>query len=395
MFVMQYHYVEIDSGGMIYVSDTVYTKPETMIIVEPGGELQLNNGAFIGLCRWHGIQVLGDPDTLQHKSLQGYVKLSNNSSIQNSEYGIYAYKMENNIELDGWITVSGYEGGIIQVSNSSFINNQRSVQFEDYSSFNSLSSFTNCEFKNDTNYFISTYPPYFMRISGMQNIDIINCDFINETDSICVQKGIYSFDSNIDIEGLYDENTEEWDSCLFKNLQYGIYAANSTSNHYIDVRHTVFNDNWRGLYTSAIDNSRITSNSFIVDTPYEENGGCGLYLNNSTGYWVEENAFYHDPAVTDTMGVGIVVHNSGGDANEIYRNTFENLQLGITAQEQNRNTSVKNQGLQILCNDFNDCNADVLVPEPEATNRGINSYQGVSGTDPEDMAGNLFYIPGP
>lgn len=137
-----------------------------------------------------------------------------------------------------------------------------------------------------------------------------------------------------------------------------------------------------------MDNGRITSNRFEINQPFEEDGGCGLYLDNCTGYWVEENTFQ---TVSDTIitGIGIVVNNSGTDPNEIYRNTFINLQQGISAQEQNRSSR---DGLQILCNDFDECLADIFVPESIYEGKGIAPNQGVANsTDPEDMAGNEFY----
>lgn len=139
-----------------------------------------------------------------------------------------------------------------------------------------------------------------------------------------------------------------------------------------------------------MDNGRITSNRFEIYQPFEEDGGCGLYLDNCTGYWVEENTFKH-VSDTTTKGIGIVVNNSGTDPNEIYRNTFISLEQGISAQEQNRSSR---DGLQILCNDFDECLADVFVPESIYEGKGIAPNQGSNDTVADAMAGNLFYIEG-
>jgi hypothetical protein len=97
----------------------------------------------------------------------------------------------------------------------------------------------------------------------------------------------------------------------------------------------------------------------------------------------------------EATGVGIIVHNSGAQPNEIYSNRFSNLTLGISAQEQNCGINEPAEGLQLLCNDFDVCAADVLVPRPKDAFYGIAPNQGSDSENPEDMAGNLFYIPSP
>jgi hypothetical protein len=137
-------------------------------------------------------------------------------------------------------------------------------------------------------------------------------------------------------------------------------------------------------------NCRVTSNTFEINEAFVANGGCGLYLDNCTGYWVEDNDFLHETG--SATGIGIVVNNSGTDANEIYRNTFGNLQVGVSAQAINKGTVT---GLQILCNEFSDIDSmDVFVSEPLrdipwgiAVNQGVND-----STDQANMAGNLFDI---
>lgn len=156
------------------------------------------------------------------------------------------------------------------------------------------------------------------------------------------------------------------------------------------VSNTEFDENNRGLYISGSDACQVTTNLFKTDTHFETDGGCGMYLDNCTGYKVEENVFVGTNTASP-RGLGLVVHNSGDEPNELYRNKFENLDQGISAQQKNRITSVRNKGLQIICNEFDDCDADIFVAEPKETNWGINDYQGVSGTGPEDMAGNLFH----
>ena len=157
-------------------------------------------------------------------------------------------------------------------------------------------------------------------------------------------------------------------------------------------RHSRFDLDFRGVYISGMTNARVTSNWFNITSPFSDKGGYGLYLNTSTGYWVEDNDFVNE--TIQQKGIGIIVNSSGTRPNEIYRNRFSNLTQGISAQQQNcGNNNVRAVGLQVLCNNFDLCTADVLIPHPGDPQWGIAPNQGSDGSDPTDMAGNLFFIP--
>lgn len=397
MFVMNYHKVSIDSGGTLIVTDTVYTKPETIIVVEPGGKLEIDNGAFIGLCLWHGIQVLGYPSKGQNTVDQGYVQIINGGSIENSEYGVYAFKRVEG-QTDGeWEYSPGHEGGIIHASGAHFINNKIAVQFFNYPT-TSISYFRNCNFVTDTNYIISEYPEYFIKISEMTAVDILNCEFRNESTSDYLHSGVYSFSSIITIDGICPNGGTDctnWDYSLFENLEYGIYAIASKPLHHVNVRHSDFTYNYRGVYLGGMSNAEVTTNNFAVNTPFTHNGGYGLYLDECTAYTIEENNFYH--STQTKTGVGLIVNNSGGDPNEIYRNIFTKLECGISAQHQNRSTKIKDQGLCLKCNEFTNNAQDlqVVASFPPQSGDGIKTNQGANLALPDAPAGNRFSWTGP
>jgi tetratricopeptide (TPR) repeat protein len=86
----------------------------------------------------------------------------------------------------------------------------------------------------------------------------------------------------------------------------------------------------------------------------------------STGYTITENTFKSNSDTLQT--VGIIISNSGVDENEIYKNFFYNLHVGIQAIDKNSSQSgiISNpyhvSGLQFLCNVFNDTKqTDLLV----------------------------------
>jgi uncharacterized protein YcfL len=121
-----------------------------------------------------------------------------------------------------------------------------------------------------------------------------------------------------------------------------------------------------------------------------------LYLDNCTGYWIEENTFNNPtPPIFQRPNevIGITVNNSGDEANEIYRNTFDGMDIGILAQNSNRDAN-GDLGLVIKCNDFGP-NLDNLEYDIAVTayqgwpNAGIKRDQG-DDFDPSAPAGNMF-----
>ena len=386
--------VRICSKSTLIIQSKVEFVSNGKIIVERGARLILDGGILTNACEelWHGIQVLGTPTAGQNPADQGYVQIINGSTIENSEYGVYAYKLITDDAKGGWVYSPGHEGGIIHASNSSFLNNKAAAQLVNYNS-TSVSYFIGCNFTTNDDYIGTSDPVYYARVSGMNGVDFTNCDFINAT-STQQFRGIQSTNSTIYVEGtcLAGPPCTLWDNGSFENLEYGIYATATTPTRHVDVRHTDFTDNYRGVYISGMTAPRVTSNNFDINTPFAHNGGYGLYLDNSTGYKVEENNFYH--IGSDKLGIGIIVNNSGGAPNEIYLNNFDMLQCGISAQGQNRSTKYKDQGLSLKCNEFTNGDKDIIIVEsnPPATGGGIKPSQGSSSSSPDKMAGNLFDI---
>jgi hypothetical protein len=378
----------IEPGVTLTIKKEVYVNPAAKIIVKRGAKLIVDGGKITSACGelWKGVEVWGTTSQSQNPTYQGWVEVINGGTIENSLMGIYANKPSNTIEGD-W--EPGYTGGIIRCSDAYFINNKVAAQFFGYG-FTSASYFTDCVFKTNDDYIGSVNPEFFIDVTGTSQLIITNCDFLNETETQYFQSGINSFNSILIVRGicLGGDPCTSWDNGNFQNLEYGIYATASTSTKYIDIRNTDFTENYRGLYISGMTAPRVTSNKFYINEPFVTNGGYGMYLDHSTGYWVEDNDFLHEG--DSIVGIGLIVHHSGTAANEVYRNRFLNLTQGISAQEQNKGTRT---GLQIRCNDFDECDADILVPLVSSQGYGIASNQGSNSTLPQNMAGNLFYIP--
>jgi hypothetical protein len=395
--------VRICSGSTLTITNTVSFVSNAKIIVERGAKLVLNGGILT--CNegmWQGIEVWGTASAYQNPVDQGWVQIINDGTIENAVCGIRAVKMDNSIPPPGGDDLPNYTytGGIIQASDAHFINNQTAVQFYNYS-HNSVSYFVNSEFKVDENYFGTTEPENYMVVDNMTGVRVTFCEFLNEKTEEAEYTGILSQNSTIYVEGdcIAGSPCTAWDNGTFENLEYGIYATASTTTRHIDVCHTDFENNFRGIYVGGMTSPRITSNKFLLNLfAYEE--GSGLYLDRSTGYWVEDNIFEKTPGVggTHPRGIGIVVNESGRNPNQIYLNVFNRVENAINVQGKNRHGKIASQGLVLKCNDYNhETNFDetIIWNSPVGSSEaGIAREQGKSGsTDIKDMAGNLFYVP--
>lgn len=136
----------------------------------------------------------------------------------------------------------------------------------------------------------------------------------------------------------------------FEKLTRGIYATNAAGSLGIDLSKTLFLDNTYGAYFSgftSVSGLRILSNIFRNGQPCPTDS-YGLYLDQCTGYHVEDNEFYQTDS--SLKGIGLIVNNSGILPNEIYRNRFHNLRFATLSQNVNRNSDPANGGLCYRCN---------------------------------------------
>ena len=84
-------FVEIDSGGVLYLYDTAKMGNLSRLIVRPGGTLIVDGGTLTSACSgemWQGIEVVGDRTKQQLLRFQGYVDLRNGATIENAHCAI-------------------------------------------------------------------------------------------------------------------------------------------------------------------------------------------------------------------------------------------------------------------------------------------------------------------
>ena len=169
----------IEPGATLTTMCTIKMKEGTKIVVKRGGKLIVDEGTITSACSglWRGIEVWGNSE-LSHSppTNQGMVFVKNGGAIENAITGVKTYRPISDYIDD---CVYGYTGGIIVADSAVFRNNRVAVEFLPYNFENNLSSFKNSEFITDAELPGGFFPDYFVKLSGVRNIDFKGCIFSN------------------------------------------------------------------------------------------------------------------------------------------------------------------------------------------------------------------------
>lgn len=391
------HDVVVKANAQLTITDDVYFAEGASLIVEPEGKLIVDGGRLTNLCEgfWEGVEVQGNPFT-GNETDQGKVILRDGAVIENAIIGIKAF------HFDG-VTSPSLFGGIIDAKSSVFKNNKISVFIRDYY-FNTPTTFEACEFMIDNDYIGGAYTDNMIQLFNMhgpalyQPVTFTFCHFVNDqrgTEPLGV--AIKSINSKFICEGnnTNSDGPEEPTFATITYFKYGIYALNTGIAPMVNpkINYVAFSENKHAAYFSGVDYLQ-----FINDSIYllNHSDAYGLYLDECSSFLVEDNEFYGPEIIFgDPIGIGTIINKSGTDDNEIYRNYYENLNVGVLAQNENRHKSGLT-GLCIKCNDYENNASDLVVTQDDGifgtAEDGIRSTQGAASSNPEDMAGNLFDI---
>jgi len=405
--------IEIDSSCTLTITARVKFPPYGMITVNPGARLVVNGGTLTSRCNnlWRGVRVLGRSDKPQNQSYQGSATFTGNSVIENARFGVTT------------------NGGLITAENSVFRNNFNAVKFE-YYSWQQNSVFKKVTFETTRKYLDTNYsvPQDLVTLWEVKGVKFLGCTFQNRTNNAdnlprsLDGRGIYSINASYTVDqydhvpanGSFGDTVHELSS--FKGLYYGIRACNSNPARSVKIDRTTFDHNYRGVYLGAADYSTVTRNTFLIPNHLQAgNDTCyGLYLGTCRRYHVEANQFYSpgNTLVGNSTGnfplknIGIIVDNSGGSVNEIYRNYFDTLDIAINAQRVNRYDYGTNSidkgipphpipamptGLVLKCNNYrNNTYDETITPGYNYGLEGIAKNQGANTAQGKDQAGNQF-----
>jgi len=368
--------VDILPGNTYIVTDTIRFACDASITVHPGGKLIVDGGVLTNACingMWQGIVVKGTATTPQAAQTQGSVILID-ATIENAVCAIDAASGNS----------TNGNGGIIQATNTKFINNVQSINYGSYENKNSSNAlidnigfFTKCTFSINSNNYFSSNGHFFLnhvRLNKIRGIKFNGCTFNKQT-NISVGIGIYAQDAGFTV-GDYCTVSMQFDCACptnnatrsyFDNFSYGIYTSNSGTPYAVSIDQCNFNNNTTGIYIYS-NQYRVTRNIFTNIKDF------GLISETSSGYRIEENSFNSNGTLGST---GICISNSGIAENRIYKNNFESLDYGIAAYLTNfyddglgtlLGLIYWGAGLQFLCNDFSFNNMDIAV-DPMGTVR--------------------------
>ncbi len=336
------------------------------IEVQPGGTLKLENGATLTsidntVCpgsMWDGVAVVGNPNLFQNTTDQGKVYIYN-GTISNARCGITTGFHEN--------TPAGRGGGIVDVFDGNFINNERDIEILTYNKQYNISRIRKSQFiiNNELN---NRYNPVF-RIY-MENIlnpklegNVFKYNAGNAYDWNSRGWGVYSNNTAYTIKDYATSNATT--QTLFQDLSMGLEADNCGQNlRTVNIDHAIFNSfnsygtgnkNWTGgINLHSVNNAQITRNTIVMQDVAE----FGISVNNSKLYTIKNNTL---TGLGQLAQVGIYASNSGSGNHKIYRNNFTNLDGGIYSQYNNANMGDPSNGLIMNCNTFSGNKGDVAM----------------------------------
>jgi len=349
--------IVVSSGFVLNVSSTVVCNPDIKITIEPNAKLYINNGTIKSQCNqlWQGILVKGNSSLQQTSSNQGSVELQN-ATIENA---ICAIKVE--------------AGGIVKTYNSTFNNNLCAIEYLPYVYsqgsifYDNVGLFHKCTFKIDNNNLFTPAQQTSIievKLNGVRGIFFEGCTF--KTEALSNGKGIFAQDAGFKVKNTCTGLSPGDCACsvnsttptFFYSFYNGIHSNNTGNPHGIMIDQSNFRKNRVSVDIKSSNNYQLTR------CELDSIGlGTGLKSENSSGYRIEENKLtgvIFPPGPQPVM-IGIDIINSGGAENRIYKNTFVNLNNGISASGINAEPSYPYIGLQFFCNSFENCERDISV----------------------------------
>jgi hypothetical protein len=421
--VRLYRDIVVESGATLEISCNLIMPSLGRIIVEPGAKLIIDGGKInsSGDNFWKGIEVWGDHDahqyTITNQCAQGQVILKNDAVIENANIGVLLGKVDETI--DGYD--DDYAGGIIQVEgnssteeySASFINCFIGVSFRPYQNFNpfslrpadNLSYFYNTRFEANDEYNSDTWVAYMARLNDVNGIKFYGCSFENSQGKW--GEGISALESGFVVNEYCASssvpcNPLDLVPATFTNFAWGIRVNNSGSKT-VSIIDATFNHNSYGIKLTDVNNATILSNEFNIaeasaadqDQCGDRVSGYGIWMDNCTGFAIEENYFTKAAGAPTGLYTGIYVNNTEA-ADEIYKNYFEGLSYANYAEGKNWYLDRTWEGLAYYCNENTGNWQDITVAagDPSGIQNPIGSDDLSAGNTFSDNANSNIYNDG-
>ena len=381
--IQMYEDIVVKTGNTLKVTCKINMAREGRIIVEKGAKLIIDGGEITTWSktgRWDGIYLEGTSNMPQYLPEQSQLEIKNNALIQNANIAVNTFVLDasNNINWNS-------TGGIIFAENSTFLNNIKDVQFMYYHSPNGMPNvckFKNVTFKIDDNYRYGSTPDARVSLYEVSGVQFLGCSLINLQATVDGNNNyaFRSYDAQYFIDKLGTTNS------FIHRFTYGVYADNSNPLRLVSVKNTFIDQSYQdGAYFNNIqspvfeDNTVVTPNFNWNFVPIYSGG---LYLNNCKGYNIKNNDFSQLVNPYGKKDVGIYVNNSKTGTHQIYRNNFQNFNIGIDAMNDNSGITNYSDGLKMNCNNFDFPNKNkydiTLIADNPSTPPNVMYWQGSS-----------------
>ena len=364
--------LRIQTGTTLEIIGTrIDIAKDVKIVVEAGASMIVDNSILTNGCgeMWEGIRVWGDATKNQYAQSggtyhQGRLIVKNESVI---EFARIAAKLGND---DNDVAVSG---GFVKADDSQFRNNQIGLDFLEYTNSHpytngitdNVSYARNCHFITDQDLPYDLDPIAFIRMHGVDNIKITKTIFENINPNVSQHSeqgiGVYAEDASFIVQGCSGGICPYGDPCcasapegVFRNLKYGIRAQSISSARNYKVDNYAFENCLYGVYSRDVDFFEVTRNSFEFGYTYSTSlHTMGVFNIHGTQFRIEENTFSPSTSA-NAPTIGTYMWYIGTDNNEIYKNTFTDLNFANVSLGDNASTEVNPcgtfNGLAYFCN---------------------------------------------
>jgi hypothetical protein len=407
-----YGHIRITNGSKLTVTGTLNMLPGAKIYVEPGSELIIDGGTITTQCgeMWQGIEVWGNTNLKQTATNQGRLTMKNGAVLTNARNAVSLMKSGD------W----AMSGGYVQATNSSFINNKRSVEFLAYKNIQSngyeaanRSYFRNCVFENNDHYLAPNEGTYDMvTMYKVKGVKVLGCDFrdIRSSQNINADQGaIGTVDANFRVSSscnipivMAGQTCPEADKDrnTFIGFELAIQAEGAEWNVGPEIKESDFDQNVVGIELGATIAPSVIFNHFTVGnnpTPQLNNilpnDHLAVKVEECDEYIIEENQFTGDDIYGwHTHGVYTYDPSYAANSNEIYKNDFDNISSANIASGNHADPTTETSfiGLRYVCNQNQNNTNDFEVRGYGLQNlpSEISNYQ--HGGTPGIPAGNTF-----
>lgn len=410
--------VSVADGVTLTITGTLELAANTRIYVQEGAKLIIDGGIVRGgSCgeRWKGIEILGweSADT-QSPSTQGTVVVENGGVVENARVGIStrtSHPSHSGIEV--------YSGGIVEIDGASFVNCITGVEISKFpvsegelqnvlSMDDNLSYIKDATFEwNDDFFEEGVFPNAHIELNEVKNVLIEGCSFLNAENGVSfpskaagigIRSNAASFilrHSDSNENGEFDPGEEN----TFSKLYRAIYADDYTSQYSLIISNSHFDDCAGGVRLEGVMQPVVVSNEFNIPMYPQAGDGAysvypyGLYAFDCASYEIEENSFFSNGVLRN---IGICVRNNSNASEEIYKNDFDQLEVGILALGENGSIENEPGGLTLKCNSFSQnlplkCKHDIAVLDYALQTGTISRTQGAPGST-QSPAGNQFSL---